>query len=483
MSVALHDPFTEDFIQVAPAASAEEVDAACEAAQRSFKSGVWSEATGAQRAHVLRAIARGIDERRDTLALMDTMGGKLLADAEADIAECVTCFEYYADEAERFDSWREAPVASESSGDDFSFVLRYEPCGVAALISPWNYPALMACWKLAPALASGSSVVLKPSEFAPCSTLEMGEVCKEAGLPDGVLNVVSGLGREVGAALAEHPAVNVFSFTGSVPTGQAVMNAAARGARPVTLELGGKSAAIVLESNDEAFLEQCVEWVMAGIFLNAGQVCSACSRLLVHASVYDRFVARLVAEARCIRMGDPHAPTTQMGPLVSKSQFERVMGFIERARDAGISLACGGGRAPLERGHFVEPTIFTNVPVDAEVWTEEVFGPVLAVRAFESEAEAIALANDSRFGLAAAVFGQETTQVQRVARQLECGTVWLNCSQPAPVEVPWGGVKESGLGRGLGRIGLLNFLEQKVLCERTGEGWAQGLYFQRTRKL
>ena len=339
--------------------------------------------------------------------------------------------------------------------------MRHEPVGVVGQIIPWNYPLLMAAWKVAPALAAGCTTVLKPSEHTPLTALELARIAHEVGLPAGVLNVVTGLGAATGAPLTTHPLVRKLAFTGSVPTGRRVMQAAAQDIKNVSLELGGKSPFIVFADAD---LEQAVEWIMFGIFWNQGQVCSATSRLLVEESLAPELLDRLAAAAKKITIGDGLAPGTLLGPLVCASQYEKVLAHLAAGQAAGARLITGGGRpAGLTKGYFLEPTIFTDVPRGSALWREEIFGPVLCVGTFRTEAEAVAEANTSEFGLAAAVMSRDLARCDRVAEELEAGIVWINCSQPTFNQAPWGGVKRSGIGRELGRWGFENYREPKQI--------------------
>lgn len=395
--------------------------------------------------------------------------GKPLPEAMWDIADSAYCFRLYARYAEELDDRQGETIDVPDAR--FHATVKYVPCGVAGLIIPWNYPLLMAAWKVAPAVAAGCTLVLKPSEFTSLTALHLARICHEAGVPPGVINVVTGLGGEAGAALASHPDVRKLAFTGSVPTGIAVASAAARDIKSVSLELGGKSPIIVF---DDADIEKVVEWVMFGIFWNQGQVCSATSRLIAHARIADRLIERLVVEAGKIVIGDGMTPGVQLGPLVSRAQYDNVKGYIEIGKREA-RLACGGGSpAGRNSGYFVEPTIFTVVPADARIWNEEIFGPVLSVATFDNEATALSLANTSQFGLAAAVMTADLDRAARVADQLEAGVVWINCSQPNFLEPPWGGVKKSGIGRELGTWGLMNFLEPKQITAYTSNepwGW------------
>ncbi len=468
-TLSIINPTDETLLQLAPAATQEDVDMAVAAAKRAFKT--WGRTTGATRAKFLREIANGVRARREELARLETLNnGKPLPEALWDMDDVAGCFDYYAGLAEGLDAKQNTKVALPHP--DFECKVRYEAAGVAGCIVPWNYPLLMAAWKVAPALAAGCTVVLKPSELTPLTALELGEIANTAKLPAGVLNIVPGLGATAGQALAEHKDIAKIAFTGSVATGGRIMHTAANDIKNITLELGGKSPILVFDDCD---VEQAVEWVLFGIFWNKGEVCSATSRLLVQKNIAHALLVRLKEEAQKIVIGNPMSDGVLLGPLVSKTQYEKVLGFIEAAKTSGAELLCGGKRpAHLEKGFFLEPTIFTNVPSNSRIWQEEIFGPVLCVNTFETEAEAIELANDSNFGLAAAVLSGNTETLQRVGEQLEAGIVWLNCSQPTFTEAPWGGRKQSGIGRELGPWGLDNYLEVKQITRYTSNkpwGW------------
>ena len=461
------DPATERVFATCAAGSAADIDAAVAAAKRAGQ-GSWSRTTGRERAALLRAIAAGLEAEKDRLARLEVQdNGKPLAEAEGDIADTIYCFNLYAKYAEELDARQGEAIAVPD--ERFATRIKYMPAGVAGLIVPWNYPLLMAAWKVAPALAAGCTLVLKPSEFTPLSALELARICDAAGVPPGVVNVVTGYGRDAGARLASHPDVRKIAFTGSVPTGIAVATAAAKDVKSLSLELGGKSPIVVF---DDADIEQVVEWVMFGIFWNQGQVCSATSRLIVQSAIAGPLIDRLSEEAQKIRIGPGMSDGVQLGPLVSRSQYEKVLGYIEQGKREA-NLVCGGGRPPgFNAGYFVEPTIFNDVPPNARIWNEEIFGPVLAVTSFKTENEALRLANTSEFGLAAAVMTQDLERAERVADQFEAGVVWINCSQPNFLEPPWGGVKKSGIGRELGTWGLMNFLEPKqITTYRTAAPW------------
>ncbi|TYZ64850.1 hypothetical protein PybrP1_008154 [[Pythium] brassicae (nom. inval.)] len=465
------NPATEKAIQQVARATAEDVDAAVAAASRAFPS--WSETSGAQRAVFLRAMADAVELQLDALSRLETLdSGKPLPEAVWDMEDVAGCFRYYADAAERLDARQYESVSLPH--DDFRGALRFEPVGVVAAIIPWNYPALMALWKIAPALAAGCTVVLKSSELTPLTALQLARIASEVGLPPGVLNVLSGFGVEAGAPLVAHKDVHKVAFTGSVPTGRAIMASAAADIKNVSLELGGKSPAIVF---DAAHIDRTIEWVMFGCFWTNGQICSATSRLLVHESIADEFVRRLVAATEKLVVGDPLQDGVQVGPLVSKGQQDKVLAYIAGAVQEGATIAGQAMPAAVGKhaaGYFVHPTILTGVHKHMTVWNEEIFGPVLSVMTFATEAEAVALANDSEFGLAGAVFSSDEQQLARVTKALRVGIVWNNCSQPCFVQLPWGGMKKSGTGRELGPFGLDSYLEPKQICTYVADkpfGW------------
>ena len=462
------DPATERVLQQVPMATAEDIDLAVAAARRAFDDG-WGKTSGAERAVFIEALADDLEARQDELATLEVRdNGKPLPEAQWDIGDAIGCFRYYAGLARELDERQDEALALPD--ERFRCRIRYEPVGVAGQIIPWNYPLLMAAWKVAPALAAGATCVLKPSELTPLTALELAAAADRSGLPAGVLNVVTGLGGEAGGPLSRHPLVDKLAFTGSVPTGTRIMSAAAADIKNISLELGGKSAFVVFDDSD---VEAAVEWIMSGIFWNQGQVCSATSRLLVQEGIADRLLERLVEAARAITIGNGLEPGVLLGPLVSRSQYEKVTGFVQRGQSGEARLLTGGRRpAHLNDGYFLEPTIFDEPSEDSTLWREEIFGPVLCVKRFRTEAEALAMANDSRFGLAAAVMSADGDRAARVADGLRAGIVWINCSQPTFTEAPWGGMKQSGIGRELGRWGLENYLEVKQVTEyRSAQPW------------
>ncbi|MEX3772544.1 aldehyde dehydrogenase family protein [Pseudomonas sp. MYb118] len=465
------NPATEEVVQEIAAATEADVDLAVKAARRAFDKDGWPKRSGAERAKFLRAIAQGIRDRQDEIATLEVINnGKPLPEANWDIGDAAGCFDYYAGLAEQLDRCGTENI--DLPDGRFTSKAVKEPIGVAGAIIPWNYPLLMAAWKVAPALAAGCTVVLKPAEVTSLTSLQLAAIADDVGLPAGVLNVVTGAGSVAGQAIIDHKGVDKLAFTGSGPVGSKIMAAAARDIKRVSLELGGKSPFVVF---DDADIEQAVEWIMFGIFWNQGQVCSATSRVLVQEGLYPQLLARLVEETRRIRIGNGMDEGVLLGPLVSRRQHEQVIAAIDAARAAGATVACGGGRPEgFDKGYYLQPTVLTDVPLDSAAWVEEIFGPVVCVRPFKTEEEAVALANDSRFGLAAAVMSRDDVRAERVAAAFRAGIVWINCSQPTFTEAPWGGYKESGIGRELGRWGLDNYLETKQITRYTSDapwGW------------
>ncbi|XP_027124845.1 aminoaldehyde dehydrogenase 2, peroxisomal [Coffea arabica] len=472
--IPIINPSTEAIIGDIPAATAEDIDIAVEAARRALiRNGGkdWAAASGAHRAKFLRAIAAKITERKSELAKLEALDcGKPLEEAAWDIDDVAGCFEYHADLAEALDSRQKAPISLPV--ETFKGYLLMDPIGVVGLITPWNYPLLMATWKVAPALAAGCAAILKPSELASVSCLELADICIEVGLPPGILNIVTGLGPEAGAPLASHPHVDKIAFTGSSATGSKIMSAAAQLVKPVSLELGGKSPIVVFEDVD---LDKAAEWTLFGCFWTNGQICSATSRLIIHENIAREFLDKLVAWCRNIKISDPLEDGCRLGPVVSSGQYEKVMSFISTAKSEGATILCGGKRPEnLEKGFFVKPTIITDVKTSMQIWREEVFGPVLCVKTFATEEEAIELANDTHYGLAAAVLSEDLERCERLTKAFQCGIVWVNCSQPCFCQAPWGGKKRSGFGRELGERGLDNYLNVKQVTQYVSSdpwGW------------
>jgi len=391
--------------------------------------------------------------------------GKPIVEAEYDIGDVATCFEYYGGLATKV-SGHVNPVPDNA----LSLSLK-EPVGVAGQIIPWNYPLLMAAWKLAPALAAGCTCVLKPAEQTPLTVLELARHFAACGLPNGVVNVITGFGESAGAPLVQHPDVNKIAFTGSASVGKQIVKMAADTVKRVTLELGGKSPNVFFADAD---FEAAIDGALFGVFVNQGEVCSAGSRILVERPIYNKFVDAMAAKAKTIQLGPPLHRDTKMGPLVSKEQYNRVLSYLAVGKSEA-SLACGGDRPKhIDQGYYVEPTIFYDVDNSARIAREEIFGPVATVIPFNDEADAIKIANDSPYGLAAAVWTRDIFKAFRAVKKIRAGIVWVNHMQPTYVEAPWGGFKQSGFGRELGPWGIEEYLEIKQVHINLNEqpiGW------------
>ncbi|HTA56527.1 MAG TPA: aldehyde dehydrogenase family protein [Candidatus Baltobacteraceae bacterium] len=460
------DPSTEEVIAQVAEASASDVDMAVKAARAAFDSGPWPATTAQDRGRILFKLAEKIRQNQPMLAELESRNtGKPIVEAEYDIGDVATCFEYYGGLANKVNG-SVMPVPANA----LSFTLR-EPMGVAGQIIPWNYPLLMAAWKLAPALAAGCTCVLKPAEQTPLTALEFAHWLEEVGLPPGVVNVVNGMGEVAGAALVAHPGVDKIAFTGSAAVGKIIVKSAADTLKRVTLELGGKSPNVFFADAD---WEAAVDGALFGVFINQGEVCSAGSRILVEKKIYSKFVEAMTEKAKRIKLGAPLDRETKMGPLVSKEQYDRVTSYMEIGKKEA-KTAIGGGRAKtFGKGFYVEPTIFYDVDNSARIAREEIFGPVASVIPFENEADAIKIANDTPYGLAGAVWTRDIYKAFRIVKSMRAGIIWVNHMQPTYVEAPWGGYKQSGFGRELGPWGLEEYLETKqvyVNLDETPIGW------------
>jgi aldehyde dehydrogenase (NAD+) len=451
------NPYTGRPWALIPKGNAEDVDRAVQAAQRAFTGGEWPKMTASQRGALLRELGDAIAGKAEHLAEIEVRdNGKLIAEMAGQLKYIPQWYYYFGGLADKI----EGEVIPIDKPGNLNYT-RHEPLGVVGAIVPWNSPLLLTTWKLAPALAAGNTMVIKPSEFTSASTLELMKVIEDVGIPPGVINVVTGFGPEVGTPLVEHPLVRKVAFTGSDKTGQRIYETAARGLKRVSLELGGKSPNIVF---DDAHVDNAVKGVISGIFAATGQTCIAGSRLLVQESIHDEFVDKLVEFARTAKMGDPQSLDTQVGPVTNKPQYQKVLDYIAVAKEEGAKTLLGGGKATRPEcgdGWFVEPTIFDGVKNSMRIAQEEVFGPVLSVIPFKDEEEAVAVGNDVVFGLAAGVWTQDIRRAITMADRLQAGTVWVNTYRAISYMSPFGGYKRSGLGRENGQDAIREYLQTK----------------------
>lgn len=452
------NPANGKVISYAPEGTIEDAKYAIEVARATFDSGIWSETSAAEKASYLFKIADEIDKNLKELARLETMdNGKTYREAEGDIGDAAACFRYYAGLITKPDG------QTYHVADPMQAMVVREPVGVCGLIVPWNYPLLMSVWKIAPALAAGNTIVFKPSEVTPITAMKLFEIMEKVELPKGVANMVMGAGPIVGNEIAASNKVDMISFTGGTKTGKHIMRTAADNMKKISLELGGKSPNIIFADAD---FETAVDYALFGIYAGAGQVCSAGSRILVEESVYDRFVNRFVERAKQINVGPGDNPESEMGPLVSQEHMEKVLLYIEIGKDEGAEIVCGGKRILADGkgdGFFIEPTVFVNVKPDMRIVQEEIFGPVVVIQKFKDEQEAIELANGTDYGLAGGVFTVDGAKAMRVIRKLRAGITWINSYHPTYNEAPWGGYKQSGIGRSLGTFGLEEFQEIKQI--------------------
>ncbi len=454
------DPATEQVIARVAEADAADIDAAVRSARAAFE-GEWGQRmTGAERGHTLLRLADLIRKDEDNLVELESLdsGKPVSSIRRQDLPAVLDTLTYYAGFADKING-----QVIPTRRDTLTYTVR-EPLGVVGAIVPWNFPLMIGMWKIAPALACGCTLVLKPAELTSLTALRIGELAVAAGFPPGVLNIVPGFGKTAGAALVDHPDVDKVTFTGSPAVGRQILRAAAGNLKRVTLELGGKSANIIFPDAD---LDQAVKAAGSGIFFNSGQVCSAGSRILVHEKIYDDVVERLAARAKAVRVGGPQDKATSMGPLVSAVQMQRVLDYIDVGKREGAQVAAGGTRLG-KSGYYVAPTVFAGVEHGMRISQEEIFGPVAAVIRFKDEDEAIRLANGTSYSLAAGVWSADIARVHRFARSLKAGTVWVNTFGPTDVRLPWGGSRDSGFGREHGDAAIENFTEPKVVWINTG---------------
>ena len=459
-----HNPYTGEVWGQIARGDSDDVDRAVRAAHRAFTSGPWPQLTASQRGALLRRLGDLIARDARKLAEFEVRdNGKLIAEMAGQMNYLPQWYYYYGGLADKI----EGTVVPLDKKGYFNFT-RNEPLGVVAAISPWNSPLLLSSWKIAPALAAGCTIVLKPSEFTSASSLEFVKLFEEAGFPPGVVNVVTGFGSDVGAPLVEHPLVRKVAFTGSDNTGRVINQLAARHFKHVSLELGGKSANIVFA---DANIDDAVNGAVSGIFAATGQTCIAGSRLLLQESIHDQFVERLTALARTARMGDPMSMDTQVGPITTRPQYEKVLSYIDIAKQDGAELLLGGvpaTRPECGTGWFIEPTIFAGVRNSMRIAQEEVFGPVLSIITFTDEDDAVSIANDSRFGLGAGVWTSDIGRAFRMSERIQAGTVWINTYRALSYMSPFGGYKDSGMGRENGIEAIREFLQVKSVWINTG---------------
>ena len=449
------NPTTGEAICDVAEADAADVDKAVKAAKNAFENGEWRNMSATRRGELLYKLADLIEQNIDELARLETLdNGKTLKDAYGDLNLVLRCYRYYAGWADKVHG-KTIPI-----NGPYLCYTRREPVGVVGQIIPWNFPLLMQAWKLSPALATGNTVVMKTAEQTPLSALRIGELIVEAGFPPGVVNILSGYGPTAGAAIAHHMDVDKIAFTGSTEVGHLIMEAAAKSnLKRVTLELGGKSPNIVFADAD---MDAAIEGAHKSLFFNQGQCCNAGSRLFVEEKCYDEFVAKSVEKAKNRLVGDPFDSKNQQGPQVDKDQFDRVMSYIEAGMREGASMMCGGHQVG-DRGYFIEPTVFANVTNDMKIAQEEIFGPVMSIIKFKDIEEAIDLANSTIYGLAAGVWTKDITKAHRVANSVRAGTVWVNCYHVFDAAAPFGGFKQSGMGRELGEYCLEHYTEVKTV--------------------
>jgi len=441
--------------------NAEDVKKAVQAARKAFDEGEWPRTPAAERGRLVEILADKIEKNREELAQLESLDtGKTVEESRGDMDDIAGIFRYFGQLADK----EGGEIISSPVAHTTSRVVR-EPVGVAAQISPWNYPLLQASWKMAPALAAGCTIIMKPSEQTPLTTIKVTELAEEAGFPQGVVNLVLGPGDPAGVEMSENPGIDLVSFTGGIVTGKKILKAASETVKKVALELGGKNPNIIFGDAD---IETAVDFALNGVFFHAGQICSAGSRILVERTIHDKFVEALKERITAIKLGDAFDPDTEMGPLISEEHRAKVEGYMKLAEEEGAKILLGGGRPdkpPYESGFYFAPTLITGVQNEMRIAKEEIFGPVITVEAFDTEEQAVSWANDTIYGLSGGVWTRDQDRAERVAGRLKMGTVWINDFNIYFVQAPWGGYKQSGSGRELGKQGLEEYTEVKHIYQ------------------
>lgn len=457
--IAVENPADEEIITHVPQGGPEDIDEAVKVARATFESAAWSKMRPLDRGRLLENIARKVEEHAEELAHLEALDtGKAISFAKVvDLPSTIDVFRYMGGWCSKL-SGSTPPISYD--GRAYHAYTRREPVGVVGAITPWNYPLALGSWKIASALAAGCTMVMKPTELTPLSTLRLAELCLEAGLPEGALNIVNGYGHEAGEALARHADVDKITFTGSTVVGKKIVESALGNMKRVTLELGGKSPSIIF---DDADLDQVGLGAALAVFFNSGQVCFAASRLLVQDSVYDRVVEAVAGAASQFKVGNGLDPETLLGPLVSRKQQDRVLSYVQSGQEQGARLVYGGERIG-DRGYFMQPTVFADADASMKIVQEEIFGPVLSIIRFKDEDEAVRLANDTSYGLAANIWTRDIKRAHRVAHRLQAGSVWINCHGVIDPAAPFGGFKQSGWGREISEEGLTAYTETKTVC-------------------
>jgi len=458
---AVTNPATQELIAYVSEAAETDVDQACRAAREAFERGPWRTMTVAERCARLRRMADIIRERKKEIARLDAIdvGKPFLATVQHEVPRAAYNIQFFADFMEK--QGGEVYPMEEA----YLNYTRYEPVGVAALITPWNVPFMLTTWKLGPCLAAGNTAVIKPAETTPLSVSLLGEIAREAGIPDGVVNIVHGTGQVVGTALTTHPEVDLISFTGSTATGKRIMKSAADTLKRVSFELGGKAANIVFEDAD---LQKAVPVSLHAAFMNSGQVCLAGSRILVQRTIFAEFLERFKKAALELKVGDPQAEETKMGPVVSEAHYQKVLRYLEIAKEEQATLICGGKRPKLpdhlKNGYYLEPTVYVQENPQSRICQEEIFGPIVTLIPFDTEEEALQIANDTEYGLNGVVWTENLQRAHRVSHHVRAGTIWVNCWFVRDLRAPFGGFKQSGIGREGGHHSLEFFTEAKNIC-------------------